>query len=158
MATVIERTPLFFPGEVCPSPGVISKLQPHDLVFAVVRHCTGDWGEVCAEDYHANNNALRSGERLLGVYRGFPTTRQPQGQTFYLLTDGDRSVTAAMLPREFAEIVGGEASLTAQNEHAADARSELVQALDSADERGKARPKLSVLDGGIADNAREEEE
>lgn len=59
------------------------------------RHARGDWGEVGAEDWRANDQALRNGSRLLSVYR------LPTGVRVWIITEWDRSSTTLLLPDEY---------------------------------------------------------
>ena len=62
---------------------------------SILRHNAGDWGDVVAEDAHANDEAIRSGERLLSVYKY-------EGQpTFWIITEADRSATTVLRPEEY---------------------------------------------------------
>ena len=36
---------------------------------ALSRHLSGDWGDVCKEDWEANNEALKHNQRLLSSYK-----------------------------------------------------------------------------------------
>ena len=65
------------------------------LVAALRRHAAGDWGEVDPDDRAANDDALRSGERLLSVYQS------ATGTTFWVLTEADRSATTVLLPDDY---------------------------------------------------------
>jgi len=59
------------------------------------RHLCGDWGEVCEEDAQANHEALRTGARLMSVYRIHDT------QNVWIITEADRSSTTLLLPSEY---------------------------------------------------------
>jgi hypothetical protein len=59
------------------------------------RHVRGDWGEVDAHDWRANEIALKVGERLLSVY----TTLR--GVRLYVITEADRSSTCILRPEEY---------------------------------------------------------
>jgi len=59
------------------------------------RHQCGDWGEVCDEDAQANQEALRTGSRLMSVYRVHDT------QNVWVITEADRSSTTLLLPSEY---------------------------------------------------------
>lgn len=61
----------------------------------VARHVSGDWGDLCAFDRQANEDALRDGERILSAYR--LTT----GEKLYVITEWDRSATTVLLAREY---------------------------------------------------------
>ena len=47
------------------------------------------------DDRAANDDALRSGERILSVYQS------ATGTTFWVLTEADRSVTTVLLPDDY---------------------------------------------------------
>lgn len=57
----------------------------------LTRHVQGDWGEIGAEDWAANNRALREGRRLVSVY---PT---PAGRTVLIVTNATRERTEIRL-------------------------------------------------------------
>lgn len=59
-----------------------------------VRHCNGDWGELCEEDKEANEYALKHGERLLSRYENGDLS-------IYIITEWDRSVTTILFPHEY---------------------------------------------------------
>jgi hypothetical protein len=60
----------------------------------LVRHATGDWGELCAFDRRQNEIALRDGYRVLSSY-DILTGR------VWIITEADRSVTTILLPEEY---------------------------------------------------------
>ncbi len=66
-----------------------------DAVAALARHESGDWGLVCEEDRQANDDALRTGLRLLSVYES------ATGRRFWVITEADRSVTTVLLPEDY---------------------------------------------------------
>ena len=64
------------------------------------RHVSGDWGIVCEEDKEANNEALKSGARLLSAYF------LPDETKLWIITDakdgrGRRQATTFLLPEEY---------------------------------------------------------
>ena len=61
----------------------------------VVRHVTGDWGELDQDDAKANDLAVREGSRILSAYR---TAR---GIRIWIITEADRSATTLLLPQEY---------------------------------------------------------
>lgn len=82
-------------GQVLVTRGALSEL-PADVVFhALVRHMTGDWGDVCQDDWKENDAALEGGFRLLSQYS------TPRGVKFWIITEWDRSVTTILLPKEY---------------------------------------------------------
>jgi hypothetical protein len=82
-------------GHVVITPGAMDAIVPADVHAALGRHASGDWGEVCPEDWMANDTALRTGLRLLSVFRDSLQTR------FWIITEADRSVTTILLPDEY---------------------------------------------------------
>jgi hypothetical protein len=82
-------------GQTVATPAAIGVLTQPDIVAALRRHSAGDWGEIDDHDRAANNDALRSGERLLSAYRS------ANGTTFWVITEADRSVTTVLLPDDY---------------------------------------------------------
>lgn len=66
-----------------------------DPLAFLIRHLAGDWGQVNAEDWRANEESLLRGERLLSVYR------MSNGAKFWIITEWDRSVTTFLLPEDY---------------------------------------------------------
>lgn len=87
----------FSPGSVYITPGAMERFTAsgdHPLAF-LIRHLAGDWGEVNAEDWQANEQSLRSNLRLLSVYT------MSNGTKFWVITEADRSATTFLLPEEY---------------------------------------------------------
>lgn len=61
----------------------------------LARHLGGDWGDLCDEDRHLNDAALKSGDRLLSSYQVAPDLK------VWIITEWDRSVTTLLLPEEY---------------------------------------------------------
>jgi hypothetical protein len=87
----------FNPGSVFGTPGVLQAFQTagDDPLAYFVRHLAGDWGEVNTEDWNANEESLRLGERLLSAYS------MSDGTKFWIITERDRSATTFLLPSEY---------------------------------------------------------
>ena len=62
---------------------------------SLVRHATGDWGDLSAEDKAENDRSLQEGERLLSAYEneGLPK--------IWIITEADRSATTVLFPDEY---------------------------------------------------------
>ena len=70
------------------------RLSTEEVLTALRRHASGDWGDLCPEDAMANDEALRQGGRLLSAYG--------QGECrFWIITEADRSVTTVLLPDDY---------------------------------------------------------
>ena len=65
------------------------------VVESLVRHSTGDWGNLSAEDKAENDRSLNEGERLLSAYEneGLPK--------IWIITEADRSATTVLFPDEY---------------------------------------------------------
>jgi hypothetical protein len=84
-------------GRVVATPGALEALQasgqaPWDFLS---RHVSGDWGEVDAEDWHLNDQALEVGSRILSAYK------TATGVKIWVITEADRAVTTILLPEEY---------------------------------------------------------
>ena len=82
-------------GQTVITPGAIEALSSGVVMNALDRHSLGDWGDVCREDWEANERALKEGTRLLSVYHNDYGTR------FWIITEADRSATTVLLPDEY---------------------------------------------------------
>jgi hypothetical protein len=61
----------------------------------LLRHATGDWGDLVDCEKQANDKALAEGGRILSEYH------TADGTKFWILTESDRSVTTFLLPSEY---------------------------------------------------------
>ena len=86
---------LFSLGQTVMTWSAHETLDPLDVINCLKRHATGDWGEVCEEDFEANQDALKEELRLLSVY----TDRL--GTKFWIITEWDRSATTVLLPSDY---------------------------------------------------------
>ena len=87
--------PLFSLGRILATSGAISAVAPEAIRKALVRHVTGDWGELDAEDKAENDRSVGERLRILSayVYEGSPR--------FWIITEADRSATTVLLPEEY---------------------------------------------------------
>ncbi len=70
-------------------------LHPEDVATALRRHARADWGELDEHDRQVNDEALRSGGRLLSVYS------DRNGKRMYVITEHDRRITTVLLPEDY---------------------------------------------------------
>lgn len=82
-------------GQTVITQGAIARLASDDVLQALARHASGDWGDICGEDIHANNEALKIGARLFSAYHS------AKGVKFWIITEADRSATTILLPEEY---------------------------------------------------------
>jgi hypothetical protein len=90
-------TTRFPPGQLVATPGALEALAQGGQTPAIflARHLRGDWGEVDAEDWQLNDQALADGGRLLSAY----TTLK--GGRLWVITEADRSSTCILRPEEY---------------------------------------------------------
>ncbi len=90
------RTGPSFPlGQIVATPNDLSQIMQEDIMAALQRHMTGDWGELCAEDKLANDCAVMEGTRILSAYRSV------NGTKFWIVTEHDRRTTTILLPEDY---------------------------------------------------------
>lgn len=66
-----------------------------EVMQALARYTSCDWGITCAEDQMLNNDAVLNGDdRILAVY---PTCHG----NIWIITEWDRSVTTILFPNEY---------------------------------------------------------
>ena len=82
-------------GRLLVTPGVIEKVSQVELLDALARHRTHDWGNIGPEDWAANDRAALHGGRILSTFDTECGTR------FWIITEADRRVTTALLPMEY---------------------------------------------------------
>ena len=71
------------------------QLPQADVARSLLRHITGDWGDLCEEDRRVITEAVRFGEGVLSSYLDRDGTR------FLIITEADRSATTILLPYEY---------------------------------------------------------
>ena len=89
-------------GRLVATPGALAALEasgqaPGDFLD---RHARRDWGNVCAEDWAANDAAVQDGGRILSAYKTL------KGLKIWIITeaaadDGQRAATTLLLPDEY---------------------------------------------------------
>jgi hypothetical protein len=82
-------------GSIAITSNAYELIHPLDAFDAMKRHSQGDWGDVAEEDKGLNDIALEDGSRLLSVYK------DRHGETFWLITEADRSVTTILMPEDY---------------------------------------------------------
>jgi hypothetical protein len=96
----VNLSPKFPLGQVACTPGVLALLALPQSLAAVelqpilMRHQSGDWGDMPAEDCESNERALIHGSRLMSAY-------EHKGEKVWIITEADRSVTTILLPDEY---------------------------------------------------------
>ena len=70
------------------------RLTTEEVLTALHRHSSGDWGDLCPEDTLANDMAVENGGRLLSAYGNGE-------HRFWLITEADHSATTVLLPEDY---------------------------------------------------------
>ena len=84
-------------GQLLATPGALAVIEQAGQVPALFidRHASGDWGEMCSDDWALNDEALESGGRLHSAYRTSLNIR------IWVITESDLSATTLLLPDEY---------------------------------------------------------
>ena len=84
-------------GCVVATPGALCALEKaiESALGFLMRHASGDWGELCEEDKRENDFALDKQLRLFSAYH------LRNGTKIWIITEADRSVTTILLPEEY---------------------------------------------------------
>lgn len=96
MTTTKRKRHLVTTGHVVATPGVLAIVGAFPIEYMLARHVRGDWGDVSAADWAANDAAWdNDDERILSVYS------LPNGVEVWIITEADRSSTCVLLPEEY---------------------------------------------------------
>jgi hypothetical protein len=82
-------------GQLFATPNALDQVSNDDIQAALSRHLRCDWGEVCKDDWKANDQALIEDTRLLSVYKA------SSGEKFWIITEADRSITTVLMPEDY---------------------------------------------------------
>lgn len=92
-----EQKPLFSLGQTVMTIGAREALKEANQlpIEFLKRHVSGDWGEVCKDDWEENELSLVEGFRLLSAYK------TSQDVKIWIITEANRSYTTILLPSEY---------------------------------------------------------
>ena len=94
MTIATRQASLFQLGQLFMSRGVIEAGIP--VLPLVVRHASGEWGDLSDDDRDLNERALaKGGERIFSAYN------LTGGRRVWIITEADRAATTALLPEEY---------------------------------------------------------
>ena len=90
-------------GPIVSTPGALEALEKNgsDGLKYLARHAKGDWGDLCDDDKAANDDALKTGARILSAYH------LPDETKLWIITDAEideqhhRQATTFLLPEEY---------------------------------------------------------
>lgn len=95
MMQYVKVTHAFSPGRIVATPALLEEVAQDEWEGALRRHLACDWGDVSEGDRRANDQALKTGERLLSAYCTQNDLR------FWIITEADRSATTLLFPYEY---------------------------------------------------------
>jgi len=84
--------PLFSLGQIVVTPGALA--LGLNLYQYVERHQRGDWGDICEQDWKANDRSAKDGTRILSAY-------ETDKGRIWIIAEADRNTTTIMLPGEY---------------------------------------------------------
>jgi len=82
-------------GQIVTTTNALNHLTYDEILSGLLRHVTGDWGDLDADDRKENDQALERGTRLLSAYQA------SNGTKFWIITEADRSSTTVLLPEDY---------------------------------------------------------
>lgn len=96
-------TPSFSLGPTVATPGALEALDRNGSngLEYLARHAAGDWGDLCEDDKKSNDDAVRTGARIMSAYR------LADGTKIWIITDAEiddehnRQATTILLPDEY---------------------------------------------------------
>jgi hypothetical protein len=88
---------LFCLGRVLLTPGAQAAMEKNEIppIRLLLRHASGDWGDLDAEDKRANDFDLKAGGRLLSAYH------LPDATKVWVITEWNRTATTILCPEEY---------------------------------------------------------
>jgi hypothetical protein len=91
------KKPLLKLGRIVGTPTALEEMAKANTngMTLLLRHVTGDWGEVCEEDARENELSVREGFRILSAYT------LSTGVKIWIITEANRSATTFLLPSEY---------------------------------------------------------
>lgn len=97
------RNSRFHLGKIVATPGIIEAFTKtgENMASYLVRHASGDWGELSEHDQNANEMALKTGGTLMSAYF------LKDGTKIWIITDPEidsqhrRYATTFLLPEEY---------------------------------------------------------
>ena len=94
---IAVKTPLFRLGKIVATPGAIVALtEAQTSAWELLsRHVSGDFGEVDAEDWQANLDAIKDDARILSAFT------LKTGERLWVITEADRSSSCILRPDEY---------------------------------------------------------
>ena len=91
----MKTTNKFPLGRLLATPAVLAEVDRSEILRALERHASGDWGDLDDADKKENDWSLEHGERILSAYKSKDDIK------FWIITERDRSSTTILLPSDY---------------------------------------------------------
>jgi len=88
-------------GNILMTPSIAERFSPDFVAACLLRHAFTDFGTIDEEDWQANLDAIKEGERVLSAYRAFAPDSKEDGERLWIITEWDRKNTTVLLPEEY---------------------------------------------------------
>jgi len=95
MSTKSARMVRFDMGSLYMTPHARDVLSETEIFEALMRHSSGDWGDVEKDDWEQNEFSLHERLRLYSVYH------TANGVKLLIITEADRSSTTVLMPEDY---------------------------------------------------------
>jgi hypothetical protein len=82
-------------GHIVSTLNAYHQIPNDEILHALTRHRSGDWGTLEEHDRRQNEQALQNGGRLVSAYQSL------QGIKFWIITEADRTSTCVLLPEDY---------------------------------------------------------
>jgi hypothetical protein len=82
-------------GRIYISPNALSQLKHSEILAALQRHASGDWGDLNHFDQQKNNLSLKKGLPIYSVYQSITNVK------LWIVTNSSRSASFALLPEDY---------------------------------------------------------
>lgn len=101
LATVIKgfsMKTIFRLGEVRITAAASGVLSFEGILSALEKHASGDWGDLCYDDWNRNSCAVNRENRIVSAYHDLG------GRRFWVITEADRRKTTVLLPEDYLPV------------------------------------------------------
>lgn len=85
---------MFELGKIFATQAVYEILSRELISLLLIRYLSGDWGDISDDDTALNELALKHQNRIFAQY-------QIEGESIFIITEADRSVTTLMFAYEY---------------------------------------------------------
>jgi hypothetical protein len=96
-----EMEPTFEMGKVVATSTALDVVPLDRMANCLELHSQGVWGRLPEDQYEQNIFNVEVGGQLRSVYLIDPNRDDERGNLFWIITEGDRSITTVLLPDDY---------------------------------------------------------